>query len=148
MAELFQAHWDETEVLYIDMPMEPDYEMFFWLEQNRKLLVFTVRDASENMVGNAMFMLGLSSHMKGVLQAKEDTFYLVKDARGKGLAPKFTVYIENCLRELGVVYMGMSDKSPVGAQSLKRMMERQGFKQIAVYYTKKLNEPDGPAEAS
>lgn len=142
LEEMFAAHWAETETLYLDRAMKPDWEMFYWMETNRRLLLFTVRDHEDKLVGNAMFMLGHSTHIAGTLQAREDTFYLAKDCRGMGIAPKFIRYIEKCLKQLKVVYMGMSDKSPVGGKSLKPMMEGLGFEQIAVHYQKDLTKED------
>ena len=142
ISRMFTAHWEETETLYIDRQLKPDWEMFYWMEANRRLLLFTVRDHNQRLVGNAMYFLGHSTHIAGTLQAREDTFYLAKDARGMGIAPKFLKYVEKCLKELKVVYMGMSDKSPVGGKSLQPLMEGLGFKQIAVFYQKDLTKED------
>lgn len=143
--KLHADHWDETEILYLDDPMNPDYDMMEYLERNARMLCFTVRDSRGNMVGNSMFFLSHSTHIKNVLQATEDTFFLSKDHRGGGLAGAFIVYIEEYLKSLGVVYMGMSDKAPCGGKSLQRLMQANGFKQIAVHYTKKIGEiPNEP----
>lgn len=135
---LHEAHWKETEELYLDDPLDPDYQTMLAMESDARWVTFTVRDSTGEMVGNAMFALGLSVHMKGVLQAKEDTFYITKPNRGTSLADAFLSYIECFLKELGVVYMGMSDKSPTGGKSLHKLMSRHGFKSIAMFYNKKL----------
>ena len=147
--KLHADHWDETEVLYLDDKLDPDYEMMEYLEQNARMLCFTIRDGKGNMVGNSMFFLAHSTHIKNVLQATEDTFFISKDHRGGGLAGAFICYIERYLRGLGVVYMGMSDKSPCGGKSLQRLMQANGFKSIAVHYLKKIGEiPEEPTPES
>lgn len=129
-------HWNETEVLYLDDPLDPDYEMIEYLEREARLVCFTVRSRAGDMVGNSMYLLGISTHIKGALHATEDTFFINKKHRGRGLAGAFIDYIELYLQHLGVMYMGMSDKSPCGGKSLQPLMESKGFRQIAVHYLK------------
>lgn len=140
IAVLFNLHWQETEVLYLEEGMDPDWDMFEWMSSNNRLIVFTVRDAMESMVGNAMFVLGHSTHIRGTLQAKEDTFFIIKEHRGGGLASAMLRYIESYMAYIGVKYIGMSDKAPTGGKSLKPLLDKHGYKAIATYYTKQLTK--------
>ena len=138
VAELHKAHWDETEVLYLDEALDPDYDTFKYMESQVKFILFTARTASGELVGNLMYFLGTSVHIKGRLQAKEDAFFLTKEHRGGDLASAFLGYAEYALKKLGVHYIGMSDKSPTGGKSLKGLMTKHGYKAVAVFYNKRL----------
>lgn len=135
---LHQEHWDETEVLYLDRPMDPDYELFVSYEGGRRFVLFTVRDPDENLVGDLGYYLGLSTHHAGLLQAKEDFFFITKEHRGGGVARHFLRYAENCLIQLGVKLIGMTDKSPCGGKSLRPLMEAEGYKAVALAYIKEV----------
>lgn len=136
--KVHQAHWDETEVLYLTRPMDPDYEMFASMEANRQFLFFSIRDAEGELVGNFGFYLALSSHFKGQLMAKEDFLFIHKDHRKGGLARAFYQYAEKCLIKLGVKLIGISDKAPCGGKSLKPLLSREGFKEVATVYVKEV----------
>ena len=135
---LHQEHWDETEVLYLDRPMDPDYEMFVSYEGNRRFVLFTVRDENENLVGDLGYYLGLSTHHAGLLQAKEDFFFITKEHRGGGVAKHFLRFAEDCLTKLGVKLIGMTDKSPCGGKSLRPFLESEGYKAVALAYIKEV----------
>jgi GNAT superfamily N-acetyltransferase len=134
---LHAEHFAETEVLYLSEPMDVDYEKYKSLEKEGMFLVFTARVAS-NMVGYLMYYLYRNIHVKTVLQAKEDAFFVTKAYRGSGVAPKMLAYAESRLRELHCDYIGMSSKAPVGGPDLDSFLKRRGYKPVAIFYSKKL----------
>ncbi|MDX1297285.1 MAG: hypothetical protein R3260_03455 [Pseudomonas sp.] len=137
--KLWEAHWAETEVLYLDEPMAPDLNAFVQYEKMGRFVVFTVRTLGDyEMVGNLMYFIGPNTHIKGTTLAKEDAFFLRDDHRNGRLAIKFLEYAETVLTDLNVDYIGMSDKSPAGGKSLAKFMDRRGYRPIAVQYLKKV----------
>lgn len=136
---LHQEHWDETEVLYKVRPMNPDYDTMVSYEASRRFILFTVRDADNKLVGDLGYYLGLSTHHAGMLQAKEDFFFLTKDHRGGGTARHLLRYAEKCLVQCGVKLIGMTDKSPCGGKSLKPFLEGEGYTTVAMYYMKEVD---------
>ena len=133
-----QAHWDETEVLYLDRPMNPDYDLFMAKEAERQFVLFTVRDTNGELIGDLGYFLGLSTHHEGMLQAKEDFFFINKQHRKSGIATQLLQYAETQLKELGVKLIGMSDKSPCGGKSLEPFLTREGYKKVAIAYVKEV----------
>lgn len=137
---LHQEHWDETEVRYMpDEELRADYPAMLAAERNHRFLVFTVRHVADlRMVGNSMFKLSGGLHQYDVLQASEDTFFVTKEHRGTGAASNLLDYIIDYLTKLGVVNMGMSDKSPCGGVCLEPMLAKRGFAPVALWYRKRL----------
>ena len=140
---LHANHYDETEVLYKERKLDPDYEGYTQLEHAGKFVLFTVRDTvTGRLVGDLMYYLGQSVHNKTVLLAREDAFYIVKDHRGGQLAKLFLKFAEDCLLDLGVGQIGMTDKSPCGGKSLGRLLEPLGYKPVALQYVKEIGLED------
>lgn len=140
---LHSNHYDETETLYKEREIDPDYEGYIELEHAGKFVLFTVRDTETGrLVGDLMYYLGQSAHNKSVLMAREDAFYIVKEHRGGQLAKMFLKFAETSLLQLGVGQIGMTDKSPCGGKSLKRLLEPLGYKPVALQYVKEIGLED------
>ncbi len=144
--KLHKEHWAETEVLYLQRLMNPDYENYVALEDNEQFILFTVR-RDKKLVGDLMYYMGKCNHTRGAKLAKEDAFFISKPYRGSGLAKKYLDYAEYCLRQLGVNQIGMSDKSPCGGKHLGKLLEPMGYKPVALFYIKDLENFDEPTSA-
>lgn len=143
LKKLHAEHYEETETLYKERPMEPDYASYIQLEHEGKFVLFTVRDIETGrLVGDLMYYLGASVHNKGVMMAREDAFFISKEYRGGRLALKFLKFAETCLLELGVGQIGMTDKSPCGGKSLSKLLEPLGYKPVALQYVKEIGLED------
>jgi len=138
LRKIHTEHWNETEVLYLSRPMDPDYDSIISMEANRQFVLFTIRDDSGTLVGNFGFYLALSTHFKNQLMAKEDFFFITKEHRGGGLARNFYQYAERCLVQLGVKLIGVSDKAPCGGKSLEPLLAKEGFKPVSTAYVKEV----------
>jgi GNAT superfamily N-acetyltransferase len=139
--DIWSQHWGETETLYLDGEVKPDYSLMHDYQVMGKLALFTVRhEETGELAGNLAYYLGPSTHVAGKKQAMEDFFFVSKPYRKGRIALKLLKYAEDCLKQLGVDYIGMTDKSPVGGKSLEKLMTRQGYRQIAVYYMKTLEK--------
>ena len=136
--QIHAQHWDETEVLYLTRPMDPDYEMIASMEANRQFLFFSIRDENAKLIGNFGYYIAPSTHFKDMTIAREDFFFIEKSHRGGHLAAKFYQYTEECLIQLGVKLIGISDKAPCGGKSLKPLLSREGFKEVSTIYMKEI----------
>ena len=138
LRKIHEEHWDETEVLYLSRPMDPDYEYVSSMEANRQFILFTVRLPDGELIGNFGYYIAMSTHFKGSLMAREDFFFITKAHRGGGLASKFYQYTEECLKKLNIKLIGISDKAPCGGKSLKPLLSKEGFKEVATIYIKEV----------
>ena len=134
---LWKSHWAETESKYLPPTFDPDTAGIIHYEAVGALVEFTVRHGEE-MVGHLGYYIGPNVHVRGTRIAKEDWFYITAEHRGGGLAKNLLEYAESVLDKLGVTYIGMSDKSPIGGKSLKKLMTAQGYAPIAIHYFKEV----------
>jgi GNAT superfamily N-acetyltransferase len=139
IAPLHEAHYAETEEEYLDHPYNPDYERLFALEKNGHYVTFTVRRNLE-LVGYIQYHVFRDLHTQSVYTAREDCLYLSPAVRGEGIAPKLLAFAEQSLKQLSVKYVGMTSKNPVGGPDLKPFLEKRGYRHVAEYFSKKLED--------
>lgn len=137
---LHAAHWRETEASYVAGAMDVDYDRYLAAESAAQFLLFTVRDATGQVVGNLAYSLGFSQHQRGKLIAEEKAFFIAKDHRRGGLALKLLDYAEGVLRLLGVNCVTMTDKSPAGGPCVEPLVRRRGYQPAALTYVKELED--------
>lgn len=135
---LHEEHWKETEVNYLkETRPEPDYERLGYLTEAGQFVLFTVR-VNRKVVGYVQFYVFRDLHAQNMYQAREDAFFVTKEHRGSGLAPRLLSFAEKCLRNLGCNYIGMTSKHPVGGPDIGKFLEKRGYKPVAMYYAKPL----------
>lgn len=136
-----EAHWAETETLYRQATSNPNYNIYMQLEAEGKFATFTVRNKeTTELVGHIGFYIYESMHSMGVMEAREDAFFLAKEHRGGRLALKLYDYAEDCVKQMGVHQISMSCKAPAGGPDLDKFLRRKGFAPVATSYFKSLEE--------
>lgn len=106
---LHRAHWDETEGHRAGLPFNPDYATFARYERAGRYVLFTMRDEQGTLVGNCAMYLTRSAHTQ-TLMAREDTLYLVPQARRGRNAFRFVAYVERALHRLGAKEINITVK--------------------------------------
>ncbi len=135
---LYLTHYEETEKVYLpNTECAPNFVGYEALEKDGKFVLFTVRRLS-TLVGYLQYHVYRDMHAQGALTAREDAFFLLPEHRQGGIGSRTLRYAEHCLRQLGCTYVGMTDKSPVGGAPVGPFLEREGYKPIATYYVKEL----------
>ena len=130
---LHWAHWKETEEHRHGLPFDPDYKTFIRYEQAGRYILFTLR-AEGILLGNCAMYLTRSAHTQ-TLMAKEDTLYLLPKARRGQCAKRFVAYVENSLRQLGVMEINITVKRVNRAGRLFRLL---GYRHVEDGLTKLL----------
>lgn len=132
-------HWEETEVLYRQLLGKPNYPAYIGLEAEGKFAVFTARSLTTGeMVGYLMYYIYENMHSMGVMEAREDAFFITKLHRGGKLASAIVDYAEEGFRSMSVHQISMSSKAPAGGPDLDKFYKRKGYKPVAVAYYKSL----------
>lgn len=134
---LHEQHYHETETLYLDTPFNPDYDRYIALERDKQFVLFTIRSGVE-LVGYLQYYVFRDLHTSNVYQAREDALFVTKQHRGRGIAPRLLAYAESFLYQLGCRYVGMSSKGPVGGPDIGPFLERNGYRPVATFYSKDL----------
>lgn len=127
LAPLHQLQWKEVDERLNVFDFRPNYDGYAKRDRDGGLIQFTVRKDGV-LVGYCLMLLTTSMHTQ-TLSAVEDSFYLHPDHRGGFTMIRFTRYMIECLKALGVqevrVTSKLSNKSYV-------LMQRAGFKPCAM----------------
>lgn len=86
----------------------PDYEAFFRQERAGRAVVFTLRK-ERRLLGNFSLYVTKSMHTQ-TLMSREDTLFLMPEARKGGTAMRFIEYGEKALEQIGVRESNVSVK--------------------------------------
>lgn len=115
-----------------DLPFNPDYERYFYLESIGDMLFFTARKGEE-VAGFAIFFLDSEIQQKDVRSATQSVNFVRKEHRGIGLA--FMRHCDQTLKHQGInsVWRQASAKLDIG-----KVYERMGYTRIETSYLKRL----------
>lgn len=136
MIPLLHKHWNEIEH-YKDMPLDPDFETYFRMEDADILRVFTARRETDGkLVGYAVFFVKVNLHYKNSLQALQDVLYIDPSARGM-FGVKFITWTETQLKRenIQVVYQHIKIRTSRTVDMFKRM----GYTPIDLILGKRLD---------
>lgn len=134
---LAQKHWEEISH-YKDIPLEPDKEMYFKIEDTGSLRVYTCRDDDNSLIGYAVFFLKHNLHYKSSFQAAQDLIFVHPDRRGCGRP--FIKWIEETLKAEGVqiIYQHLKLATPHTIEFFKKI----GYEPVDLIVAKRLDLED------
>lgn len=115
-----------------DLPFNPDYERYLYLDSVGELIFFTARKGLD-IAGFAIFFLDSEIQQKDVRSATQSVNFVRKEHRGIGLA--FMRHCDQTLKHHGInsVWRQASAKLDVG-----KIYERMGYTKIETSYLKRL----------
>lgn len=143
---LHEQHWSETEGARHGLQMNPDYDRMADAERAGLMLQFTARHDGK-LVGNIRMYLFDDMHTQ-TLAAKEDTFFLLPEARKGAVAIKFWKFMEDSLRQLGVREIRtdskvLYDQDGNLTRDIGKLNRRLGYSHVSNGYLKRLEPIDG-----
>ena len=129
---LFDLHWQEIALDKAKVPLNPDVDTFWALEDAGLLLIVTARDG-KRMVGYHVSIVRPHLHYKHSLTAYADMYFIHPDYRQGMTGVRLFKYLEGVLRERGVerIYQGTKIHKDMG-----RLFERLGYKETERLYVK------------
>lgn len=127
---LHQAHWAETEGHRNHRPLKMDYDVLIAEERAGTMVQFTARREGR-LVGNFRLYLRASRH-DGAPFAKEDTWFLLPEARGGRNALRFLDFAGQALRSIG--YHEFYADNKLTSPAAGRLLLHRGFRPIATEY--------------
>lgn len=130
---LLQLHWEELALNQELVPLDPDYNKYYEIARLELMRVFTIR-AEGMLIGYANYYVFPHMHYKSTCFAESDIFYLAKEFRGGRTALRFFRFIEDSLREAGVVVMHTRTK--VAHPAAGRVLEASGHRLAEHGYSK------------
>lgn len=129
---LLPLHWAELALNKDQVPLDPQYEIYFERERRGELLFVVMRDAGE-LVGYFIGFITPGLHYKTCLTCTMDIFYVRQDRRNGSAGIRLFRFVEEELRRRGVQRWFMGSKVHADASAL---FERIGASKVEVYYSK------------
>lgn len=128
--ELLKLNHEETGVY--DMPFQPDFERYLFLEEEDRLQFFVIHFEKE-IVGYAMFFIDREIYQNKVLSATQALNFVVKKHRGIGLA--FMRFCDDRLERNGVnsIWRQSTAKFDIG-----KIYERMGYVRVETSYLRRV----------
>ena len=131
---LGQKHWAETEGYQI-YPFNPDKDRYISYNESGFYRQYTARTENGEIAGHAGIYITVSMHTQ-ISIAQEDTWYLLPEHRKGRNALNLLKFVENDLRQMGVMELMMSAKL---SNKSGRIMELSGYEHIGNQYLKRLH---------
>lgn len=128
---LYKAHHDELNGP--EKRFTVDLAKYLQLESMQALMVFTIRDKLNRLVGHSYFILMRNHNHLDDIIADNTIFYIKPNHRKGWLASKFIKYCDNVLFNGGMTEVRMHTKT---RSPFNVLLERAKYKQEEVVYKK------------
>lgn len=99
--DFLEMHYEELALHKDAIPLKPDYERYYSLEEKNQLKVFTLTTDEGIMIGYAVFIIGPMLHYKSTICAANDLLYIEKSYRQGMTGIKFIKYCEAKMKDCG-----------------------------------------------
>jgi ribosomal protein S18 acetylase RimI-like enzyme len=134
--ELIEAHWREIAV-WQDIPLDPDWGVYQHVETAGMLVIYTVRNETNQLVGYAVFFMRKHLHYKGHGWAANDILWVHPDYRDGKIGTNLVQFWEQDLQARGihVVHVNVNVAHP----ALGLVLRREKYKTIESGLEKRLN---------
>lgn len=106
---LLEEHWQEIALNRDKIKLNPDWEMYHYLESKDLLKIFTAREG-DKLVGYFVVVTSYNLHYKDHIFAVNDVIYLHPDYRKGRTGIKLIQFAEKCLQQDGVSVLTINTK--------------------------------------
>jgi hypothetical protein len=135
MLPIFKLHWQEI-AHYHDIPLDPDEETYFKLDDMNALRTYVARDGRSKIIGYQVFFIKNNIHYKSSKQAVQDVLFIEKEHRGAGWK-----FINWCDLQLFSEGVQVSVQHIKAAHNFGSTLERLGYELQDLIYTRRLDLP-------
>jgi len=130
---LLVKHWVEI-AHYKDIALDPDYEMYFKLQQVGILKCYTNRDIDGKLIGYAIYIVKPALHYKQCLTAMEDIIYIDPERRGFG-----RIFINWCDEQLKLLGVNLVVHHIKFSHDWSSMLLRMGYEKTDMMLSKRID---------
>lgn len=117
---------------YDDMKLNPNWDMYFKVQEFDLLRLFVCRDEDKKICGYAAFLLTPNPHYKDFMYAHQDVFYVTQDRRGSRVAVKLIKATESLFDEADVIVHHAKFTNRFG-----EFLEKFGYNKAEIMYHKR-----------
>jgi len=133
---LLDRHWELIALRKDKIKLAPDFEKYRELDRAGSLKIATIR-VEGRLVGYWVAFLSHHPHYKNDLMALTDIFFLLPEYRSGLLGYRFLEYVEQEMKNLGVVQIMAGTKLHY---DLSRLFERLGWTATDMMYAKYIGD--------
>lgn len=133
---LLEEHWAEIADDTDKIKLHPDTDIYFLLEQQKKLHCLICR-LNGKIVGYSVTFLNAHAHYSDKLFAQNDILFIHKDHRKGSLGFKLIRLHEKCMKELGVTAITYHLKPK---KDFSKLLERIDYTLFEISYRKYIGE--------
>ena len=134
--DLIAAQWVEIAV-WPDIPLDPDWSGYENLEKAGMLVIYTVRNETNQLVGYAVFFMRKHLHYKGHSWAANDIIWVHPDYRDGKIGTNLVQFWEQDLQARGIHVVHVNVK--VAHPALGLVLRREKYKTVESGLEKRLN---------
>ena len=134
--DLIAAHWVEIAV-WPDIPLDPDWSGYENLEKAGMLVIYTVRNETNQLVGYAVFFMRKHLHYKSHSWAANDIVWVHPDYRDGKIGANLVQFWEQDLQARGIHVVHVNVK--VAHPALGLVLRREKYKTVESGLEKRLN---------
>ena len=134
--DLIATHWVEIAV-WPDIPLDPDWSGYENLEKAGMLVIYTVRNETNQLVGYAVFFMRKHLHYKGHSWAANDIIWVHPDYRDGKIGTNLVQFWEQDLQARGIHVVHVNVK--VAHPALGLVLRREKYKTVESGLEKRLN---------
>ena len=134
--DLIAAHWVEIAV-WPDIPLDPDWSGYENLEKAGMLVIYTVRNETNQLVGYAVFFMRKHLHYKGHSWAANDIIWVHPEYRDGKIGTNLVQFWEQDLQARGIHVVHVNVK--VAHPALGLVLRREKYKTVESGLEKRLN---------
>ena len=95
MADLLDQHYEELTLNKHIVKLDPDWDRYAKLENEGKLVTYSIRSDSGELCGYSIFFVDTHIHYKSLVVATNDVIFLRKDLRSGMTGIKFLKYCDH-----------------------------------------------------
>lgn len=134
LQDLFEIHYQEIGDDPENIRLNPDYEVYFTLEDNGMLHLATVRE-DNTIVGYYLSVITPLLHFKHITNAHNDAIFIRKEHRKGSLGLRLLKFVAKELTKLGVHRMTVHTKTK---QPFDKLCIAAGMECFERHYCKRL----------
>ena len=134
--DLIATPWVEIAV-WPDIPLDPDWSGYENLEKAGMLVIYTVRNETNQLVGYAVFFMRKHLHYKGHSWAANDIIWVHPDYRDGKIGTNLVQFWEQDLQARGIHVVHVNVK--VAHPALGLVLRREKYKTVESGLEKRLN---------
>lgn len=134
---LFEQHYREIALDQDTIPLDPDWDRYFWLALSGMLHVCTAR-CDKVLVGYIFNLAGPHLHYRSTPHAEIEMFWLDPAYRGSAFALRWFRENEAHLHGLGIKKVGVAVKNGYMSGRVGLIFKRLGYKPVETVWSKVL----------